>query len=322
MRDLFKNKRIVFFGDSITENGTFCYNIRSYFREIGVKSTVFNRGVGGTRAVMAKYMMEEEVFPVNPDIVFVSYGVNDIGIWLYDSLKEFTPEIMEKRRLRDEEHIQSMIDVITALKNKGITPICCTPFAVNELLTEKEDIETIADNNEKEDYIGPSFYKRKTFANINEGLKGYAEKMKKICLEQNVEVIDFFDFTYKLSYAEKGIFIDDGTHYTKKGHDFLAKFILEFMGVKESIGEFKTYLDMDEARKTERLLRDVMGYRRSTMLPESIWPKTTHEDVVNSLKKNLGNKAYWAWQKVPDVLENYYKKDELIKKEIELLTSL
>lgn len=321
MRELFKNKRIVFFGDSITQNGGFCYNIRSYFRDNNIKSSVFNRGVGGTRAVMAKYMMEEEVFPLNPDVVFVSYGVNDIGIWLYDSLKPITPELLEKRRIRDEEHFASMKFVLTKLKEKGITPICQTPYAVDELLVEKEDIETIADNKEKEDYIGPSFYKRKTFENINEGLKYYAETMKKICAELGVEVLDTFTFTRELSHKEEGIFKDDGTHYTEKGHYYIAKHMLEFMGVNEDIKEFKQYPDMDEAKELEHVIREVMGSRRSTMLPESIWPKTTHEDILNFYRKKENDKEYWNYANVKLILDNYEKKDELIQKEIDIMTS-
>jgi len=322
MKDCFRNKRIVFLGDSITEDGGFCYHIRAYLREKGERAVVFNRGVGGTRAVMAKYMLEEEVFPLHPDIVFVSYGVNDIGVWLYDVREALTPERLAERAQRDEEYFQSMRDLIFALKERGITPICCTPFAVDEHLAETGDIETVADNKEKADHIGSSFYTRKTFAAINEGLRGYAEKIKEICADEGVEVIDFFHFTYQLSEKESGLFIEDGTHYTPKGHEHLAAFILQFMGFCKPIGAFRTYPDMDEAKKTEKLLRDIMMYRRGTMLPESIRPKTTHADVIDFLKKNLGNKDYWAWEKLPAVLENYDRKDELTEREIALLTAL
>lgn len=163
---------------------------------------------------------------------------------------------------------------------------------------------------------------RKTFAAINAGLRGYAEKIIAFCAEVGVDVIDLFDFTYRLACTEDGIFIDDGTHYTKRGHEFLAKFILKFMGFSDPIGDFRTYPDMDEAKETEKLLRDIMLYRRGTMLPEFLRPKTTHADVIAFLKENLGNREYWAWEKIPAVLENYEHKDEILAREIALLTAL
>ena len=181
--------------------------------------------------------------------------------------------------------------------------------------------KTPEDNKEKEDFIGPSFYKRKTFENINEGLKYYAETMKKICAELGVEVLDTFTFTRELSHKEEGIFKDDGTHYTEKGHYYIAKHMLEFMGVKEDIKEFKKYPDMDEAKELEHIIREVMGSRRSTMLPESIWPKTTHEDILNFYRKKENDKDYWNYANVKLILDNYEKKDELIQKEIDIMTS-
>ena len=322
MKELFKNKTIVFFGDSIAEQGYFCYNIRARLREVGESARVFNRGVGGTRAVMAKYMLEEEVFPLSPDVVFISYGANDIGIWLYDAKKAETPELLEKRRARDEEYIASLREIILALKARGITPICQTPYPVNERLIEKADIDTIADNDEKEDYIGPSFYKRATFERINRGLSGYAERVREMCRELSVDVVDVFSYMHKASLDTDGLFIDDGCHYTELGHAYIARCLLDFMGIRSDGTDFSRYPDLDEARHTEELIRDIMMYRRATMLPESIWPKTTHEDVLATLKRLVGNKDYWNAQKVPGVLENYEKIAELKAQERELIYAL
>lgn len=320
MKNEFKNKRIVFLGDSIAHDGGFCYNIRSALREAGESAEIFNRGVGGTRAVMAKYMLDEEVFPLSPGVVFISFGVNDLGVWLYDSKKEVTPEILEKRRLRDEEYIASMRDIVLALEERGITPICQTPYPVNELLIEKPDIDTIADNDEKEDNLGPSFYRRATFENINKALAHYAELIKATCAELGVGVVDVFQYMHSLIHKEDGLFIDDGCHFTKKGHGYIARCLLDFMGV--GYGDFRRYPDMDEAFRTEQVIRDIVMYRRATMLPESIWPKTTHEEILASLKKLADDKDYWNAEKLPAVLDGYEKIDGLRKREIELIGSL
>lgn len=322
IREEFLNKKIAFLAASITENGRYINDIRSYLLERGENPMLFNRAIGGTRAVMAKSLLDEEIFLLKPDIVFFTYGVNDMGIWLYDSLKEETAELLAKREARDKECFESMRYLIEKMQAKGIRPIIMTPPVVNELLIEKDDIETVTDNKEKEDYIGPSFYKKATFKKINKAIKYYAETYKKFAKEYKIDCVDLTSLTYEGIYANEGLMRDDGIHYTEKGHDYMAKGILKFMGAEDIPETFKDYEVLNQAREWEKKLRSVMDFRRPVLLPESVWPKTTDEDVLKALKAKLGDTTYWNYKAVPKALEWYEKRDELRKLEYEALTTI
>ena len=100
----FINKSICFLGDSITEHGHYLYDIRSYFHNKPEKVFVHNCGTGGNRAIMAQYILDKEIEVYNPDFVVISFGVNDMGVWLYDSNKTVTERLLEKRKARDDEY--------------------------------------------------------------------------------------------------------------------------------------------------------------------------------------------------------------------------
>ena len=85
MKQEFTGKTICLLGDSIMEHGFYTYYLRSYFENKKEKCFFFNRGVAGNRAIMAQYLLEDEVYFLNPDYVFICFGANDLGVWLYDS---------------------------------------------------------------------------------------------------------------------------------------------------------------------------------------------------------------------------------------------
>ena len=322
IREKFKNKTIAFFGASLTEEGGFCANIRSYFRENDVKTVVFNRGVGGTRAYMALYMMEEEIFYLKPDIVFIQYAANDIGIWLYDGNKPVTEGVLEARRKRDEECFNSLKKICEILISKGIEPILVSPIATNELLIEKENIKTIADNKEKEDLLGPSFYTRKTFRNINNALREYEKRYNQIAKELGIEVVNMFSYTYKAIYEKEGLVGEDAIHYTEKGQKVLTNCLLNFIGEENYIEDFKSYPDLEEAREVEKILRILEGFKRATLMPENVNPKITDEEVMAKIKVNKDNKSLWNYQRL-QIADMYYGKIQEIKqKEMQAIREL
>jgi hypothetical protein len=163
MKEQFKNKTLCLLGDSIMEHGFYTYNIRSFYQGKKDKCFVFNRGVAGNRAIMAQHILDDEVFWLNPDYVFICFGANDLGVWLYDSKKQVTDELLTKRKIRDDEYIKAHEILIDKFSEKGIKTVIMSPYAVNSFIEEKDDVETVKDNDEKEDILKPSFYKRKTF---------------------------------------------------------------------------------------------------------------------------------------------------------------
>ncbi len=268
MKDIFKNKKILFLGDSNFHHGYGVYNLRSYFSRSEEKCFVFNKGLGGNRASMVKYLFEEEVLGGKPDIVFFSYGVNDMAIWLYDSQKQVTAELLQKRQARDEEHLTAMKDTAFALKANGITPVICSQFGLDEFIVEKEDISTLADNKEKEDYIGLGFYKRATMRAINQKIAFYRNELKKFALDNGFLFLDFFEVFQKVNGQNAGLFRADGLHLTvDKGHTLMAKTVLEFMGCDNIPVEFAKDSQNDAIFEYEQFERSIQYLKYAVLSP-------------------------------------------------------
>ena len=85
---------------------------------------------------------------------------------VFSSFRKVDEELLKKREIRTEKYLSSIREIALKIKRKGITPIFVTLVPVNERLDETQKIKTVADNKEKEDYIGPEFYTKKTFKNI------------------------------------------------------------------------------------------------------------------------------------------------------------
>ncbi len=247
------NKTVCFLGDSITEHGHYTYALRSYLHRKNLSVDIYNCGLGGMRAdrVTAE-QIEYEVTSVNANYCVISFGVNDLGIWLYDSFLEVTEEVLRQRKERNENFFNGIKSVVKILKLKGVEAVLMSPFPVNELLEEKPDIPTIGDNKEKSQLINQWFYKRKTFVEINKGLKIYNDWLKEYSQSENVKFIDIFDLLRKYALKFNGLFNQDGIHYSKIGGEYIAKSILYATGEKRNKKEFVNDLKNDEIYLAER----------------------------------------------------------------------
>lgn len=301
MNEKFVNKSICFLGDSITEHGHYIYNIRSYFYGENKKVFVYNRGTGGARAITAKYILNDEIRELNPDYVVVCFGVNDMGIWLYDNNKPLTDELKEKRRVRNQEYYDNIKILVQQIKEQGIKPIIMSPFPVDEFLIEKENIQTLADNNEKEDYIGPSFYTRATFRNLNSALNGYAKNLKLLANELDALYIPLFETAHVALINEQGLFGPDGIHCTLKGHALIAKIVLSLFGCVHDELFFNKTNDNDEIFRLEQIERKAGFLLRNTF--SKFYGEFDKSDIIKKAQElTLANEQ---WRR--DV-GNYYLK--------------
>lgn len=297
-------------GDSITYNGKYIYDLRAYFQGKKDKPLIYNRGASGNRSIQVKAIFEKEIENMNPDYVVVNFGVNDAGIWLYDSLKEVTPELLEKRKARNDEYFRGIRESIEVIKANGITPIISSPFPVNELIVEREEIETVGDNKEKEDYIGPSFYKRATFRNINGVLRYYAEQLKIIASEMGAMYIPAFETLYPITLKVDGIFTEDGIHYTQTGADYIAKMLLESFGYEINEPIFNQTAENDEIARIELLERRAGCIRRGYPF-HPMYGEFTDEQVLEYARELLKSPTDWLRAMAQVTLDYYYKIDEL-----------
>ena len=79
-----KVKKVVFFGDSITEAGVgpdgFISIMKERIKSKGIDNQyeLHGAGIGGNKVYDLYLRMEEDVISKNPDIVFIWIGVNDV----------------------------------------------------------------------------------------------------------------------------------------------------------------------------------------------------------------------------------------------------
>lgn len=101
--------RIVFIGDSITEWGrgedtegigtSYVRLIHDYFRTIYPEQcpAIINRGVGGDRITDIAARWQEDVIALNPDVITVSVGINDVWRQLDNpNIEQVSPKRFEQ----------------------------------------------------------------------------------------------------------------------------------------------------------------------------------------------------------------------------------
>ncbi len=248
MKKEFIDKDVYFIGDSITAHGFYINDCNAYMKTESENCRLFNRGYGGARSSVALGYIEDEIKDICAgDVAFLSFGVNDMGVWLYDGLKEETPELLEKREARLNVCIDGYRKLIEILRAEGISPVIFITIAANQYLAERENIQTVADNKEKEDYIGPSFYTRKTYARINDGIARLCSKLSDLSEQEGVPFLSCFEYFKEVSATEGDkIYGPDGIHLTEYGHSLLAKRVLEFMGCEDVPETFDGLARCDE----------------------------------------------------------------------------
>lgn len=286
MKPEFKGKSIFFFGDSITDEGYYLYHVRTNILKSKEKCYVYNHGVGGTRAEMGAYTVKDEVEPIAPDYMVVCFGSNDLGIWLYDSFLIQNEELEKSKFQRDQAFRTNMLAIIDFLQEKGIKPILMTPYAVNQLLEETDDIETLVDNKEKGEKITPAFYKRTTFERINKALKGYSDWLIQVGKERNIPVIDAHSHTYKMMLEKEGLFAKDGIHYSFEGATHIADVILDFLGY-ENDRCYERSAEIDFLNDFERPERAAQFVPWNLCHP--LFGDYTSEDMEKTAKDVLAN---------------------------------
>ncbi|HEY6899950.1 MAG TPA: GDSL-type esterase/lipase family protein, partial [Puia sp.] len=121
-----KPQKVIFFGDSITQQGAkpggYITRMRDALAKAGnTNYELVGAGVGGNKIYDLYLRMDEDVLSQNPDIVFIYIGVNDV--WHKASYGTGTdPDKFEK----------FYAAIINKLLDKHIRVILCTPAVIGE----------------------------------------------------------------------------------------------------------------------------------------------------------------------------------------------
>ena len=197
-----KPKKVIFFGDSITQAGVqpggYIRVMEQKLKTLG-KGTDFEligAGIGGNKIYDLYLRAERDVFAQKPDIVIIYVGVNDV----WHKTTHGTGTDLDKFE-------QFYVALIQKLKEAGIQVICCTPAVIGE---------------------------RTDHSNQQDGdLNAYSNVIRKMAMTEKCPLIDLrtaflnYNQANNPSNVEKGILTTDRVHLTQKGNDFVADTMLK-----------------------------------------------------------------------------------------------
>src|SRR5689334_8402875 len=192
-----QKQRIVFFGDSITQQGAnpggYIVKLDSMLKEKGLqdKYEVIGAGIGGNKVYDLYLRMDDDVLAKNPNTVVIWIGVNDV--WHKRTSGTGT----------DADKFEKFYNaIIKKLQAKNITVLICTPATIGE----------------KNDY-----------SNEQDGdLNKYSNIIRNIAKNNNCQLIDlrrlFHDYEVVNNHDNKdrGILTVDGVHLNGNGNQFVA----------------------------------------------------------------------------------------------------
>jgi lysophospholipase L1-like esterase len=191
-------KKILFFGDSITQQGAgpngYIKKFDSLLSQKGLSSKyeTIGAGISGNKVYDLYLRMDSDVLAKSPDAVVIFIGVNDV--WHKRTSGTGT----------DADKFERFYNaIIQKVKAKNIAVYLCTPTSIGE----------------KNDFTNP----------LEGELNNYSAIIRKIAKDNNCPIIDlrqaFTDYlkTNNPYNKERGILTVDGVHLNMTGNIFVAK---------------------------------------------------------------------------------------------------
>jgi lysophospholipase L1-like esterase len=189
-----QKKRVIFFGDSITQAGV---HAGGYISRLGEKDgsaekfELIGAGIGGNKVYDLYLRLEDDVLKKNPDVVFIYVGVNDV----WHKRTHGTGTDADKF-----ERFYSAI--IKKIQANGSKVILCTPAAIGE---------------------------RTDFSNELDGdLNAYCTIIRNLAKKHELQLVDlrqsFLDYNkqFNTENKESGILTTDRVHLNLKGNQLVA----------------------------------------------------------------------------------------------------
>ncbi|WP_285010423.1 SGNH/GDSL hydrolase family protein [Pedobacter faecalis] len=193
----FKPKKIIFFGDSITQAGVQPGGYVDLIRKAldPAKYEVIGAGIGGNKIYDLYLRMEEDVLNKKPDLVVIYIGVNDV--WHKQLSKTGTDY---------DKFIRFYEALIKKIQNNGAKVVLCTPAVIGEKKNGANEMDTDLDK--------------------------YSGAIREIASKNNLPLCDLR--TIFTEYAktnnpgdnDRGILTTDRVHLNEKGNKTVADSLL------------------------------------------------------------------------------------------------
>jgi lysophospholipase L1-like esterase len=196
-----KPKKVIFFGDSITQAGVMPKGYITQMGEMLDKQGLKNKfelvgaGISGNKVYDLYLRLEDDVLNKKPDIVVIYIGVNDV----WHKATSGTGTDIDKF----EKFYQALIN---KMKANNIKVILCTPAAIGE--------RTDASNQQDGD------------------MNQYSKVIRNLASKNSLALCDlrkeFMDYSLKNNpeNKEKGILTSDRVHLNDLGNQFVAEKML------------------------------------------------------------------------------------------------
>lgn len=192
-----KPKKIIFFGDSITQAGVQPGGYVDLIKKaLGTeKYEVIGAGIGGNKVYDLYLRMENDVLNKKPDLVVIYIGVNDV--WHKQSMRTGTDY---------DKFIGFYNALIKKIQDNGAKVVLCTPAVIGEKKGGANEMDAELDK--------------------------YSGAIREIAAKNNLPLCDlrkiFLDYNKENNPEdkEKGILTSDGVHLNDKGNQTLADKLL------------------------------------------------------------------------------------------------
>ena len=209
------NKKVVFLGDSITQNAVinsekFKGFISLLGENVDKNTELIGKGIGGDKVSDLLTRYRDDVIKLNPDMVFIYIGINDV--WHKYDYGTGTDIDLYENGLRQ---------IITDLKENGVEVILCTPTVIGEnkgeftLVNQFKDIETMEI--------------------MNNDLDDYSNVIRKLSREFDTKLLDlrkiFMQYISENNpeNKSKGVLTTDGVHLNNLGSKLIANEMIKFI---------------------------------------------------------------------------------------------
>jgi len=209
------NKKVVFLGDSITQNAVinsekFKGFISLLGENVDQNTELIGKGIGGDKVSDLLTRYRDDVIKLNPDMVFIYIGINDV--WHKYDYGTGTDIDLYENGLRQ---------IIADLKENGVEVILCTPTVIGEnkgeftLVNQFKDIETMEI--------------------MNNDLDDYSNVIRKLSREFDTKLLDlrkiFMQYISENNpeNKSKGVLTTDGVHLNNLGSKLIANEMIKFI---------------------------------------------------------------------------------------------
>ncbi len=195
-----KPKKVIFFGDSITQAGV---RGNGYINQLkkaldSTKFELIGAGIGGNKVYDLYLRMEDDVLIKKPDLVFIYVGINDV--WHKLGAKTGTDY---------DKYLKFYQALITKIQANGSKVVLCTPTVIGEKKDGTNEVD----------------------ADLNK----YAAGVRELAVKNNLPLCDlrkaFMDYeaANNTEDKEKGVLTTDKVHLNDVGNKLVADTMLPFV---------------------------------------------------------------------------------------------